>query len=82
MCDGAGSDGIDSDMDEFLSRSVSFVLAACCNRRFFHLRLWPRQAAPPCLLLLQLRPVYLPKATFTPPDKQKQQRQQLKWSTS
>lgn len=30
MCDGAGSDGIDSDMDEFLSRSVSFVLAAGC----------------------------------------------------
>lgn len=30
VCDRPGSDGIDSDMDEFLSRSDSFVLAGGC----------------------------------------------------
>lgn len=83
VMDLAVMESIQTWMNFFLAPSLLFwLLAACCNRRFFHLRLWPRQAAPPCLLLLQLRPVYLPKATFTPPDKQKQQRQQLKWSTS
>lgn len=78
-------ESIQTWMNFFLAPSLLFWLLAVTggfSTSVCGLAKQPHQAAPPCLLLLQLRPVYLPKATFTPPDKQKQQRQQLKWSTS